>query len=83
VVEGDRAQLRQLVLGTYQGLMVVVSAGLEAGDRLVVRGHRDLRDGSLVDVTEVSATADGSLPGDPSVVTAEGAGTRIAVEAKR
>ncbi len=78
VVEGDRARRRQVALGAYQGLMVIVAEGLAAGERLVVRGQRDLRDGSLVTVTETASAADGSLPGDPAEVTADGAGTRIA-----
>ena len=81
VVEGDRARLRQLTLGASQGLMVVVVSGVEAGERLVVRGHRDLRDGSLVAVTETTTAADGALPGDPAEVTAAGAGTRVGTAA--
>ena len=80
VVEGDRARRRQVELGAYQGLMVVVADGLEVGQQLVVRGQRDLRDGSLVAVTEIATTADGSLPGDPVETTAAGAATRIGDE---
>ena len=93
VVEADRARRRLLTLGPYQGMMVVVKEGLQPGDRLVVRGHRDLRDGSLVSVTEVAQAADGSLPTDPPEATAAGAAPRIgsdggtgsgsAVEARR
>lgn len=77
VVEGDRAVLRRLDLGTYQGLMVVVRDGLMPGDQLVVRGHRELRDGNLVRVTETATAADGSMPDDPGDVKGEGAGSRI------
>ncbi|MGD9549136.1 MAG: efflux RND transporter periplasmic adaptor subunit [Candidatus Krumholzibacteriia bacterium] len=77
VVEGDRASLRSLELGADQGLMVVVESGLQAGDRLVVRGQRELRDGSLVAVTETAAARDGSLPTDPSVVRGADASGRI------
>lgn len=77
VVEGDRAKLRQLKLGASQGLMVVVDAGLVQGELLVVRGHRDLRDGSLVNITETTQNPDGSLAGDPGELTAAGAATRI------
>ncbi|MFH2052325.1 MAG: efflux RND transporter periplasmic adaptor subunit [bacterium] len=77
VVEGDRARLRSLELGADQGLMVVVESGLQAGDRLVVRGQRELRDGSLVAVTQTAAARDGSLPTDPSVVRGAGASGRI------
>ena len=75
VVEGDRALLRRLTLGADQGLMVVVRDGLDEGDLLVVRGHRDLRDGSLVRVTEEATSADGTLTGDPNELA--GTGTRI------
>jgi hypothetical protein len=77
VVENDRAILRRLELGADQGLMVVVLEGLAAGEQLVVRGHRDLRDGSLVRVTETATTADGTMPDDPANVAADQAGGRI------
>ena len=77
VVEDGRARRRDVALGAYQGLMVVVDQGLRPGERLVVRGHRELRDGGLVRVTETAAAADGSLPSDPREVTAAGAATRI------
>lgn len=77
VVDGDRAALRRVTLGEDQGLLVVVRAGLRAGDRLVVRGQRELADGSLVVVTETTTAADGTLPGDPDVVRAQGASTRV------
>ncbi|RKZ12424.1 hypothetical protein DRQ50_11960 [bacterium] len=77
VIQDGRAHLRQLTLGASQGLMVVVRDGVEAGERLVVRGHRDLRDGSLVSVTETSTAADGSLPGDPAAVTTTGSEKRV------
>lgn len=77
VVEGDRAVLRKLVLGEDQGLLVVVSEGLAAGERLVVRGQRELAPGSLVNVTETATATDGTVPGDPEVVRAAGAGPRV------
>jgi membrane fusion protein (multidrug efflux system) len=77
VVAGDRAALRRVALGEDQGLLVVVREGLRAGDRLVVRGQRELADGSLVAVTETTTAADGTLPGDPDVVRAQGASTRV------
>ena len=81
----ERVEMLESALGdlpgvrvtSFQGLMVVVEDGLEAGEMLVVRGHRDLRDGSLVAVTEVAAAPDGSLATDPAAVTAAGAGTRV------
>lgn len=77
VVENDRAILRRLELGTDQGLMVVVTQGLEPGEQLVVRGHRDLRDGSLVRVTETATAADGTMSGDPAGMGEIQAGGRI------
>lgn len=70
VVEGDRARRRQLELGPDQGGLVQVLSGLQTGDRLVVRGQRELRDGSLVKITETATAADGSIPGDPGTVRA-------------
>lgn len=69
VVEQDRARERVLSLGADQGLMVVVEEGLRSGDQLVVRGQREIRDGSAVIVQEKSVALDGTTPGDPTVVT--------------
>ncbi len=82
VVEGDRAALRPVVLGPDQGLMVVIASGLTAGDRVVVRGHRELVDGALVEITEQAAARDGSNGGDPSEVV-ESASAGGAEEAGR
>jgi hypothetical protein len=68
VVEGDTARARDVDLGPDQGLMVIVMSGLAAGDRLVVRGQRDVTDGSAVHVREESTFADGGLGSDPSEV---------------
>jgi RND family efflux transporter MFP subunit len=48
--DGDevRAELRHLELGPSIEAQVIVTSGLEAGDHLVVRGHRGLVDGALV-----------------------------------
>ena len=75
VVDGDRARLRTVELGPDQGLMVVVAAGLDEGDLIVVRGQRELLDGALVKVTERTDAADGTMAGDPAEVTA-GAASR-------
>jgi len=85
VVDGDRAAQRPLTLGAGQGLMVRVTGGLNFGDRLVVRGQRDLHDGSLVRVTETADSADGAAAGDPAVVRGTAVGTRLgtALEANR
>ena len=77
VVEAERAVLRRLVLGAEQGMMVVVTEGLQLGDELVVRGHRELREGSLVRITERAENADGSTGADPAMVTRADVGGRI------
>ncbi len=76
VVEGQTARRRPVTLGPDQGLMVIVESGLAAGDRLVVRGQRDLVDGAVVLVTEETAAADGSGDGDPRVIQASEANLR-------
>lgn len=77
VVHNRRAVARLLTLGADQGVMVQVLKGLAPGDSLVVRGQREVREGSLVAVTEVAARADGSLAGDPAAVTGAGVGSRV------
>ncbi len=67
----DHAYRRFIALGTDQGALVTVDKGLNPGDKLVVRGHRALRDSSLVNITEVSTRVDGMLPSDPSVLLEE------------
>ena len=74
VVEGDRALKRLVELGPAQGLMVVIERGLAPGERLVVRGHRDLVEGALVDVTEQAAARDGSAGGDPEQIVEAASG---------
>jgi len=65
VVQADTAVSRRVTLGSDQGLMVVVESGLQAGEKLVVRGQRDLLDGTRVLVTEEATAADGSNGSDP------------------
>ncbi len=77
VDEENRAHAQPVRLGSDQGLMVTVREGLVVGDRIVVRGQRDLVDGNLVKVTEVADTTDGSLAADPEVVKAASAGSRV------
>lgn len=48
VEEGGKALAREIETGFYQGNMVHVTQGLSAGDRLIVVGQRDLRDGQAV-----------------------------------
>ncbi|GJM45143.1 MAG: MexH family multidrug efflux RND transporter periplasmic adaptor subunit [Gemmatimonadota bacterium] len=75
VVEEDRAVRRHLTLGADQGLMVVVKSGLEAGERLIVRGQRRVHTDTLVQVQEEATAMDGSIPGDPDEVRASQAFT--------
>ncbi len=77
VRQDSRAYLQKVTLGPDQGLMVLVVDGLNVGDRIVVRGQRDLKDGNLVDVTEVADAADGSARTDPEVVKSVSAGSRV------
>lgn len=83
VVEGDRARKRVVDLGEGQGLMVAVVSGLAADDLLVVRGQRELRDGSLVSVVERVAYGDGTNADDPDDIRASAAATRISAEVNR
>ncbi len=71
VVEGSRAVARPVTLGADQGAMVVVTSGLTEGESLIVRGQRDVSDGSLVAVTEFAQRRDGSAEGDPPEVREE------------
>jgi len=68
VVEEDRAVERPVELGPDEGLMVLVRKGLRPGDKLVVRGQRDLSDGAPVVIQETATAPDGSIPSDPDVV---------------
>ena len=70
VVEDEHARLRSIRLGPDQGLLTTVRHGLRPPDRLIVRGQRDVLDGSLVRVTEQSTAVDGSLDSDPNLVKA-------------
>ncbi|MCA9729259.1 MAG: efflux RND transporter periplasmic adaptor subunit, partial [Candidatus Eisenbacteria bacterium] len=68
VADGDHAQRREIRTGPAQDGLVTVEEGLHAGDRLIVRGHRDLVDGATIIVQETATRPDGTLPGDPAVV---------------
>jgi len=83
VVEGDRARERLVELGPDQGLLVAVRSGLVVGELLVVRGQRELTDGSLVVVTERVAYGDGTAGGDPAVIKSASADTRVTGEVIR
>lgn len=49
---GDLARVRPVTLGAAQGNRVVVRDGLEAGDRLIVVGHKQIADGDRIRVTQ-------------------------------
>ena len=72
VVRDGRAHATGVRLGARQGMMVVVEDGLAAGDRLVVRGQRQIQDGTRVAVQETATARDGSLASDPPEVREEG-----------
>jgi membrane fusion protein (multidrug efflux system) len=80
VLDGDRARSRLVKLGADQGLLVAVIEGLAAGERLVVRGQREVVDGALVAVTETATRRDGTLEGDPDVVGEAASAPRGAAE---
>jgi membrane fusion protein (multidrug efflux system) len=69
VVDGGVARQHPVTLGADQGLMVIVERGLSPGDRLIVRGQRDIHDGSAILVQEEASAADGSTAEDPKEVT--------------
>jgi membrane fusion protein, multidrug efflux system len=69
VVDGNHAYERAITVGRDQGLMTIITDGLNRGDQLVVRGQRELRDSSAVAITETAQNADGSHSSDPNVVT--------------
>lgn len=69
-----RARRVAIELGPDQGTMVAVVSGLKAGDELVVRGHRELVEGSLLNITETASAPDGSVASDPGLVQTAGKG---------
>jgi len=57
MVEQDGiAHVRPIVPAQLQGNLVRVGSGLSAGDRLIISGHRELRDGAPVRVQEPEAS---------------------------
>lgn len=68
LVEDDHARLVPVRPGADQGVMVVVESGLEVGQRLVVRGQRQLQPGAPVLVQETATARDGSVATDPAEV---------------
>ncbi|MCA9757261.1 MAG: efflux RND transporter periplasmic adaptor subunit [Candidatus Eisenbacteria bacterium] len=80
IAENGKARRRSVGLGIDQGTLVEVRSGLDAGDELVVRGHRDLADGSPVAIQERATNRDGSISSDPSVVRQSAAGGNIGTD---
>jgi membrane fusion protein (multidrug efflux system) len=53
MVERDGiAEVRPVEAGVVQGSMVQITKGVSPGDRLIVVGHKDVRPGERVNVTE-------------------------------
>jgi membrane fusion protein, multidrug efflux system len=50
VVNGNRAERREVLLGAHQGGNVIITDGLKPGDQLIVVGHRDLMDGQPISI---------------------------------
>jgi len=61
-VEADGvARARDVTLGVFDGVFVQVLSGLQVGDRLIVKGQRELVDGAKVAVVETGGRGDGRL----------------------
>jgi membrane fusion protein (multidrug efflux system) len=58
LVGEDRVERREVTTGGFYPAGLEVTSGVDAGERIIVRGHADLVDGAVVRVTEV----DGSRP---------------------
>jgi len=52
VVSGDKAQKREITIGTTNGVAVEVTAGVTPGEQVVTRGGFALREGDRVVVTK-------------------------------
>lgn len=52
VADNGQARIRPVEIGFLRGDLVHITEGLEDGDRLIVVGHRDLRDGDRINVRE-------------------------------
>lgn len=53
IEENGTARVRPVEVGVFQGQTIQVTEGLQTGDRLIVVGQRDVRDGEPVRVQEV------------------------------
>ncbi|QYK00085.1 efflux RND transporter periplasmic adaptor subunit [Shewanella psychrotolerans] len=50
VIDGENASRREVTLGYREADTVEVTAGIEPGEQIVIRGHQNLKDQSLVEV---------------------------------
>ena len=50
VIDGSNANRRTVTLGYREADTVEVVAGIEPGEQIVIRGHQNLKDQSLVEV---------------------------------
>ncbi|MBN2332745.1 MAG: efflux RND transporter periplasmic adaptor subunit [Deltaproteobacteria bacterium] len=58
VVEEGKARLRNISVGLKQGNRVAVTAGLEDGELVVIKGQNRLQDGAAVNLVETLAVED-------------------------
>lgn len=63
-----KSELRHVVLGPAKGSFVVVESGLNAGDRLIVKGHRSIADGTQVRSTKEARTTPAEPVGKAAVI---------------
>jgi membrane fusion protein (multidrug efflux system) len=74
VVGGDgRAELRVVELGPGKGNDVVIESGLAAGDRLIVKGHRNVVSGSALRIVAEDGGAAAAAPKSTPPATEEAA----------
>ena len=55
VDQSDKTEVRRIETGSQQGAMVVVTKGLNAGERIILEGVQKVRPGQTVQATEVEA----------------------------
>ena len=57
VAENNRAVEREVTLGSTDGHNIQVLTGLKAGEKLVIEGQRQLKDGQLLNVVTTEGAA--------------------------
>jgi multidrug efflux system membrane fusion protein len=65
VTPDSTVQVRKVVLGAQDGDFLAVNSGLQAGDRVVIDGIDQLRDGSHVTVRDEAAPGQENTPAQP------------------